>query len=105
MPENPSRSMAAAISSVRARRPGTAASETAGMRVGHAATVLRRIDRRPAPGGRLRCDGDERRSRPLTVVALLLHDRELSPVELAEHTLGRIEELDGDLHAFVTSTR
>ena len=41
----------------------------------------------------------------LSQLSALLHDRELSPVELAEHALGRIEELDRELHAFVTSTR
>lgn len=35
----------------------------------------------------------------------LLHSREVSPVELANHCLDRIEERDGAIHAFISTTR
>jgi len=40
----------------------------------------------------------------LTEVASLIENGELSPVELAEHMLQRIEALDGSLHSFATVT-
>jgi aspartyl-tRNA(Asn)/glutamyl-tRNA(Gln) amidotransferase subunit A len=41
----------------------------------------------------------------VTRLSDLLHAGELSPVELTEHALDRIAELDDHLHAFVTVTR
>jgi aspartyl-tRNA(Asn)/glutamyl-tRNA(Gln) amidotransferase subunit A len=43
--------------------------------------------------------------RSLTDLALAFRERRLSPVEVAEALLGRIEAEDGDLNAFITVTR
>ncbi len=48
---------------------------------------------------------DELHDLDVTQLSALLHSREVSPVEVANHCLDRIEEQDGAVHAFVSTTR
>jgi hypothetical protein len=64
---------------------------------GRAAPLLNSPDPRPMTGAPLRCLS-------LREVAGLLAARELSPVELTEHMLRRIEEVDPGLHSYATVT-
>ena len=48
---------------------------------------------------------DELHDLDVTQLSALLHTRQVSPVEVANHCLDRIEELDASVHAFVGTTR